>query len=163
MLETDLTVCLGKAKAVEAPKTTVETKAVAVPKPTEQATTAEEQQPTVEASSFCLDVKTSKLAITVEKNRRDKQAGLHHRGKTPPQHRRKLARAPTLTPTAMTADSRTSQIAITNRSHAQRRRPAQTCRSPFGKRGITSFIPVRIAQNFSLAFTRIRRISSQSP
>ena len=72
MLETDLTVCLRKAKAV------------AVPKPTEQATTAEEQQPTVEAKaveapksagevktvqscSFCLDVKTSKLAITVEK------------------------------------------------------------------------------------------------
>ena len=51
MLETELPVCLGKAKAVEAPKTTVETKAVAVPKPTEQATAAEEPQPTVEAKA----------------------------------------------------------------------------------------------------------------
>ena len=105
----------------------------------------------VQSCSFCLDVKTSKLAITVEKTEKTSKLAFTIVENTPA--------APTEIGKGSDLDSHCDDGGFENIPDSDTPQTTLTV----WKMGITSFIPVRIAQNFSLVFTSTRRRSSQSP
>ena len=116
----------------------------------------------VHSSSVCLVVKTSKLVITVEKTENTSKLAITIVENTPA--------APTEIGKGSDLDSHCDDGGFENipdSDNQQITRPAQTPSTPLQitvwKTGGTSFIPVRIAQNFSLVFTSTRRRSSQWP